>query len=122
VEREKILTVANDVRAALIPLMRAWLQAAPRFRGAISDLGQILPVEQAVEQFTLAALERQYYSLMEAHADFQIMEFADYDPLNLPPPTYRRVVRKIGYHYGLEVELQGSVYRLDRYRVYIDWE
>ena len=102
-------------------MLRAWLEAAPRLPEALSGWAQVLDFKEAVEQLSLAVLERDYYAWLENHADFQFVEPRLSEPGYKLPSGYDQVLRKIDYRDGVEVELFGTIYRSGEDRIGIVW-
>jgi hypothetical protein len=114
------IEIENE-RPVLSQMLRAWLQAAPRLPDALSGWAQMLPFEEAVEQLSLAALERLYYAWMDVHAEFQFVESDAFNPADAAPPSYDQIIHKISYQDGSEVELFGTIYRSVQDRIGIVW-
>ena len=120
-KRQKARIEIENDRRALNQMLRAWLEAAPRLPEALSGWAQVLDFEAAVEQLSLAALERRYYAWLETHADFQFVEPSSSDQGYSIPSSYEQVIRKIDYQDGAEVELFGAIYRSGENRIGIIW-
>jgi len=124
IEAEKLRQVRMEIekeRPSLHQVYLDWLSAAPSLPDTLEGWAQGMTLEDALEQFILAALERRYYAWMQSHADFQFVDRSLSDENRRPPRGYDQVIRKISYQDGAEIALLGSIYRFGKDRIGIVW-